>query len=539
MNDPRHSTVQATRRALSRPYSWHRKTAVAGRCAAILITLLAVQSSADAQFPFRQPENFRQPQSPYEPLRQRGFAHYEKGEYQQAVNVATQILNFEPRDPVAFYLRASAKIELGRQAGDRKTIRSGIQDARQALAIRGADEEFTNLYIPYLYGMSWLAVVERNVSHADTAVKTAGSIIDKPGVADADKSSLLYQRAFARQQAAVAEAAQFDRAAATPEEFQKFQAAQTERQQAAIADYAKAIQLNPKQMGAHINMAKALAAVGESDRSLSAFDAAIQEFPRNATIYNERGVYHRQLGQLDEAIADFTQAIDIQRNFAMGYINRGFCLTDKGEDEAAEADFNTAISLDPRMSLAYSLRGTARMSLGKVQPAIADFSKQLELNPRDATAYANRGFARFFAKQFGEAAQDFRQALELQPTAYHLAVWRALSLVRAGQADAAKSELEALLASQNGPQGWVADLCKYLLGQTTGEELIAAAKEVEDQQVSLARVCEAQFFIGQHDVIDGNPDAANTHFTAAVDTGVRYLSAYRGSKYELGEFSAQ
>jgi len=539
MNDLQQSAGGSSTARMPRQPTWRLGVLSMGRCAALLVVFISLQSSATAQFPFQQPNNFRQPQSPHEPLRQRGFDHYQKGQYREAIKVATQVLNLEPKDPISFYLRASAKIELGRQTADRLLIREGIQDARQALGIRGGDDKFTNLYIPYLYGMSCLASLERKPSHAETSIETAGTIIDRPQVENTDKSSLLYQRAFAREQANLVESMLFDQAAATPEQLRAFRATQAERRRDAIADYAQAVRFNPKQMGAHINMAKLLTVSGDTAGTTAAYAAAIQEFPRSATIFNERGVFLRQQGQLDEAIADFTQAVDIQRDFAMGYINRGFCLSDKGEEQAAETDFDTAVGLNPRMTLALSLRGTARMSLGKAASAISDFSKQLELNPKDATAFANRGFARIFAKQFDESARDFQQALQLQPTALHLAVWRCLALERAGKTDEAHAELQALLDSDKGPKGWVATVSRFLLGQITGEEMLAAANAVQDKRISAAQQCEAQFYIGQRELMAGNTQAANTHFEAAIATGARYLSAFRGARYELGQLGGQ
>ncbi len=504
-----------------------------------VVLVLSLQTAAVAQFPFRSrtPPNLRQSQSPFDQLRQRGFDHYQKGQYDQAIKVADQVLTYESNDPISFYLRASAKIELGRATGDRKQIRDGIADARKSLGIRGADDEFAYLYIPYLYGMSSLAISEGTLSHAETAITTAGPVIERPKVSRDDKSNLLYQRAFAQEQALAVEAAIFNAAEASDEEQEKFQQSQTTRREAAVKDYTQSIQFNPKQIGAHINLAKLYGTAGDPDRAKATFAAAVREFPRNTTIYNERGVYFRQLGQLDEAIADFTNAVEIQRNFAMGYINRGFCLTDKGEDQAAEADFDMAIRLSPKMSLAYNLRGTARVSLGKAQAAIADFAQQLALNPKDAAAFANRGFARFFTGEFAEAAQDFQSALELQPTALHLAIWRYLAQSRAGNPEKAKTELQKFLESESGPQGWVAESGRFLLGETSAEDLLAIAEGNIDKKVSAAQLCEAEFLIGQQDILSGNPEAAKAHFEAAVKTNVRYLSAFRGARYELGEFA--
>lgn len=494
------------------------------------------QTAARAQFPLRNFPGLKQSKSPYEPLREQGFDHYQKREYKKAIQVATEVIQGEPNHPVAYYLRASARIELGRVAGDKQQVRAGIEDVRKALGIRGGDEKFASLYIPYLYGMSSLAIIEGKTSYAETAIKVAGPIIERPQVSRSDKTNLLYQRAFAYEQANLVDAAQIGRTTPSAEARQVFQKKQEERRDAAIRDYTRAISLNPKHIGAHINRAKAFAAGGYKEQALAAFAAAIQEFPRNPLVYNDRGTYYRQQGDLDNAIADFTLAIESQYNFAMGYINRGFCLVDKGEDQAAEADFSMAISHAPQMSLPYSLRGTARMSQGKTEQAIADFTHQIELNSQDTTAYANRGFARYFAGQYAPANQDFQTAMKLQPRALHLGAWRYLSLEREGQTAPAKTELEQFLESESGPKGWVAQVCKYLLGKASEEEFLKAAQS-SDKRIGAAQLCEAQYFIGQRKTIGGDSEAAREHFQAALKTEARYLSAYRGARYELGDFT--
>ena len=100
---------------------------------------------------------------------------------------------------------------------------------------------------------------------------------------------------------------------------------------------------------------------------------------------------------------------------------------------------------------------------------------------------------------------------------------------RAGQGDAAKTELEGVLNAPNGPKGWVSHLGRFLLQQITADQLIASTQEVKNPETAKAQRCEAEFFIGQQNLIEGNSDAAKARFEAAIDTGVRYLSAYRGS----------
>ena len=61
------------------------------------------------------------------------------------------------------------------------------------------------------------------------------------------------------------------------------------------------------------------------------------------------GVSHADLGQSDKAIADFTAAIRIKPDYANAYNNRGVTHRELGNDVKADADFAKAkeLRLDP------------------------------------------------------------------------------------------------------------------------------------------------------------------------------------------------
>ena len=92
-----------------------------------------------------------------------------------------------------------------------------------------------------------------------------------------------------------------------------------------MADYAKAIALNPQDPGA----------------------------------YNNRGNIYVALQQYQEALDDYAKAIALNPQFALAYGNRGVCYRELQRYEEAVGDFTTAININPERARLYQLRGDA------------------------------------------------------------------------------------------------------------------------------------------------------------------------------------
>jgi hypothetical protein len=111
---------------------------------------------------------------------------YQRGEHQRVIELTSGLLREAPRDHRAYYLRAAARVDLGRFRRDGRLVREGFTDARQALRIQGTDTAL--YYLPYLSGMTALAEIENQSEHARTAVEVAGRVLELPDLSNDEEA---------------------------------------------------------------------------------------------------------------------------------------------------------------------------------------------------------------------------------------------------------------------------------------------------------------------------------------------------------------
>ncbi len=127
--------------------------------------------------------------------------------------------------------------------------------------------------------------------------------------------------------------------------------------------------------------------LGDKQSAIADYNKAIEINPNLATAYFNRGVARSDLGDKQSAIADYNKAIEINPNYADAYFNRGVARSDLGDKQSAIADYNKAIEINPNYAYAYYGRGNARAALGETKDAIADFEKAAELLKKDGNEY--------------------------------------------------------------------------------------------------------------------------------------------------------
>ena len=119
-----------------------------------------------------------------------------------------------------------------------------------------------------------------------------------------------------------------------------------------IADYSKAIEINPRYANAYFNRGRACEAKGDHVCAIADFTKAIEITPLNADAYYNRGLAHRANGEIGYAIADYTKAIEINPRRAAAYNSRSNAFEATGDlvPNFTEARVNQFLGFRSQMS---------------------------------------------------------------------------------------------------------------------------------------------------------------------------------------------
>jgi len=473
--------------------------------AALLLTATLAGTVYGQQRIFQPRNPNRQPVNPrHEQLKTQADQAYRQGDYAEVVKLTNTVLQQNPRDAVAYYLRGSARVEIGLRNRDAKEMRSGISDAREAIRLDSSGNPM--YYLPYLYGMTNLAALEDRKEHAEVAVKYAGQLLKQSSLNGEMRANIHYQRGNAHM---------------TLEQYDK-----------AVSDFLSAIKHFRTHLGAHLAAADAYSRAGQPEKAEEQYTTAVSTFSDNPLVYNNRGMFYQQQGEYKKAVADFTRAIELNREYRYAYTNRGFSLLAMGQPDAAEADFTKSLSLNSRQPAVHGLRATARVAQGNIDGALKDNRAAIRLAPQDPSAHADLGFTLFFAGKYDEANNAFEQSLKFNKPQQHLEPWRFLALQKTGNNDDAQALVKPAVEKQPDNRNWVETVLAYLDGKLTDEELVdAAGKKLKEAKP--AQLCEAHYFIGLQQQQAGNTKPAMQHFQKAVETDQRHLSAFQGAQLAL------
>lgn len=165
----------------------------------------------------------------------------------------------------------------------------------------------------------------------------------------------------------------------------------------------------------YYNRGKAYTNQGNLTQAIAEYSKAIEINPKHAKAYYNRGNTYGKRDNLIQAISDYTKAIEIDSNFAAAYCNRGNAYQTQGNFQQAISDYNKAIEINPDIAGFYSNRGNAYQIEGNLHQAIVDYNKAIELNPNDNVTYYNRGLAYYGIEQYKNSMADYKNATSNNP----------------------------------------------------------------------------------------------------------------------------
>jgi tetratricopeptide (TPR) repeat protein len=108
---------------------------------------------------------------------------------------------------------------------------------------------------------------------------------------------------------------------------------------------------------------------GKCEEAIADYTRAIALDPNLEDAYNNRGICLFDLGKYDDAVADCNKAIELDPNYVNPYFVRGQALDELGKYADAIKDYNQVLKLDPNN--ADQLNKDARESLEECQKELS------------------------------------------------------------------------------------------------------------------------------------------------------------------------
>lgn len=181
---------------------------------------------------------------------------------------------------------------------------------------------------------------------------------------------------------------------------------------------------------------------GKNEEAIADFNRAIDLDPANAHAYNLRGMANMHLSRNQEALRDFNKSIELKPDNAVAIVNRGWVLMNTSGGEEAFADFNRAIELDPAYAVAYNDRGIYFINNKRYDDAARDFDKAIALDPGYAEAYYDRGNVAMLVKNYDEAIRYYTRAIGTRRGYAQAYYYRGIAALYLGRKEAACNDLK-------------------------------------------------------------------------------------------------
>ncbi|HCU34011.1 MAG TPA: hypothetical protein DGT21_00790 [Armatimonadetes bacterium] len=97
-----------------------------------------------------------------------------------------------------------------------------------------------------------------------------------------------------------------------------------DRLQDALADFNKAIELDPEYADAWMNRGGVYYMMGQSDKAITELDRAAELNGANPQIYFNRALAHEDLGHIVDAILDYSRVIDLVPGATAAMVSRAY-----------------------------------------------------------------------------------------------------------------------------------------------------------------------------------------------------------------------
>jgi predicted O-linked N-acetylglucosamine transferase (SPINDLY family) len=204
-----------------------------------------------------------------------------------------------------------------------------------------------------------------------------------------------------------------------------------------LASYRRALEVNPRDVEALINLGNELRNRGQIDAAMASYRSALEINPNAATAHYNLAVVLREIGRLDDAITHYGQALKIDPAFTEAHLNIGNAFGELGRLEDALTSYRRASELRSSYADAHYNMANVLARLGRPAEAEASYRRTIELRPDAAEVHSNLGNTLQDLGRFDDAALSYWRAVEIDDDYAEAHFNLGSALQNLGQIDAA------------------------------------------------------------------------------------------------------
>lgn len=262
---------------------------------------------------------------------------------------------------------------------------------------------------------------------------------------------------------------------------------------------------------------------GDTERAIEDCTTALATESNNGRAFKFRGQAHNWRYQYDDALRDYGRAMELNPADLELPVLRGFAHYGNGNLDAALRDLENALKAGGDKGWIYYRRGTVLLAKGETKRGMDDYAQSVALNAEESPEFA--AHAAFYLGRYAEAATYFGEVVEPDP---YDAFFHYLSRRHAGRDDAA--EVFDAVAPQL--KGWQDQVARYFQGKSSKAALLQAAAD-PDPRIAEWQRCEAEFYIGEMELIAGSKDEGRQRLETAVKICPNDFLEMIGARAEL------
>jgi Flp pilus assembly protein TadD len=184
----------------------------------------------------------------------------------------------------------------------------------------------------------------------------------------------------------------------------------------AIPVWRNALEKDPSEGRAHLNLAYALVRTGQAPEALAEYRKACDLSPEDPITFAESALAMVQAGQPEEAVSYYRKSLALDASNAGVQADLGAILVDKGETAEGLEHLEKAVALKPESAAVHYKYASALAQAGRFPDAIAQMQKSIQITGgRDWQSYDMLGAVYSKMGRQDDAVQAERKALELAP----------------------------------------------------------------------------------------------------------------------------